>query len=85
MEIQTLPPGEAVIETVRLGSEGDRAGLESGEVITRINNRQINGTGDIAPAIRGVHSGDQVQLQVSQGSSSYQTAVTLAAPPSAYP
>ena len=85
MEIQTLPPGVAVIETVQLGSQGDRAGLESGEVILRIDNRPINGAGDIAAAIHGLHSGDRVVLQISQGSALYETEATLAAPPSAYP
>jgi S1-C subfamily serine protease len=85
MEIQTLPPGVAVIETVRLGSNGDRAGLESGDVIQRINNRQIHGTGDVAAAVHGLHPGDRVLLQISQGSSLYALQATLAAPPSAYP
>jgi putative serine protease PepD len=85
MEIQTLPPGVAVVETVKLGSEGDQAGLESGDVITRINNHTVNGTGDIAAAIHGLHRGDRVLLQISQGSSLYAVEATLAAPPSAYP
>jgi membrane-associated protease RseP (regulator of RpoE activity) len=85
MEIATVPPGAAVIETVRLGSPGDRAGLEPGEVILEINNRPIGGAGDIAGAIRGLHPGDRVVLQISHGSALYQTQATLAAPPSAYP
>jgi S1-C subfamily serine protease len=85
MEIQTLPPGVAVVETVKLGSEGDQAGLESGDVITRINNHAVNGTGDIAAAIHGLHRGDRVLLQISQGSSLYAVQATLAGPPSAYP
>jgi hypothetical protein len=85
MEIQTVPPGVAVIETVKLGSQGDRAGLEPGDVILQVNNRPIDGTGDIAGAIRGLHSGDRVALQVSQGSALSETEATLTAPPSAYP
>src|SRR5690349_6176075 len=37
MEIETLPPGAAVIETVALGSAGDKAGLNPGDVIIAIN------------------------------------------------
>jgi serine protease Do len=85
MEIQTVPPGVAVIETVKLGSEGDRAGLEPGDVILQVNNRPIDGAGDIAGAIHGLHSGDEVPLQISQGSALSQTEATLGAPPSAYP
>jgi hypothetical protein len=85
MEIETVPPGSAVIDTVQLGSPGDRAGLEPGDVILQINHRPVSGAGDIAAAIRGLHSGDLVQIQVSHGSALFQTQATLAAPPSAYP
>jgi membrane-associated protease RseP (regulator of RpoE activity) len=85
MEIETLPPGAAVVETVRLGSAGDRAGVEPGDAILEINNRRINGTSDIAPAIRGLHAGDVVSMQVANGSTVFGTQATLAAPPSAYP
>jgi membrane-associated protease RseP (regulator of RpoE activity) len=85
MEIETVPSGSAVIDTVRLGSPGDRAGLEPGDVILQINNRPVSGAGDIAAAIRGLHSGDRVEIQISQGSALFETQATLAAPPSAYP
>jgi hypothetical protein len=85
MEIETVPPGSAVIDTVRLGSPGDRAGLEPGDVILAIDNRPVTGAGDIAGAIRGLHSGDRVEIQISHGSALFQTEATLAAPPSAYP
>jgi S1-C subfamily serine protease len=85
MQIETLPPGAAVIETVRLGSQGDLAGLAPGDVIVEVNHRPINGTRDIAPAIQGLHPGDQVELQISHGSNLEQTVATLAAPPSTHP
>jgi membrane-associated protease RseP (regulator of RpoE activity) len=85
MQIQTLPPGAAVIETVRLGSPGDLAGLEPGDVILAINHRSINGASDIGPAIHGLHAGDHVELQISHGSGLTKTDVTLAAPPSPHP
>ncbi len=85
MEIQTLPPGVAVIETVPPGSQGDVAGLEPGDAIIEINNRPIRGTSDIGTAIQGLRAGDRVTLQISHGSGLYETQVTLAAPPSAYP
>ncbi|MGH2868130.1 MAG: PDZ domain-containing protein [Solirubrobacteraceae bacterium] len=85
MQIETVPPGAAVIETVRLGSPGELAGLGPGDVIVEINHRSINGTGDIGTAISGLHAGDRVELQISHGSALYRTQATLAAPPSFHP
>jgi S1-C subfamily serine protease len=85
MQIETVPPGAAVIETVRLGSPGELAGLSPGDVIVEVNHRSINGTGDIGAAISGLHAGDQVELQISHGSALYRTVATLAAPPSSHP
>jgi S1-C subfamily serine protease len=82
MQIETVPPGAAVIDTVTPGSPGDHAGLNPGAVILAVNNRPIHGAGDIAAAIRGLPAGDQVPIQISYGSSLYQTEATLAAPPS---
>jgi S1-C subfamily serine protease len=85
MQIETLPPGAVVIETVGPGSAGERAGLEPGDVIVEINNTPIRATGEIRTAIRGLRAGDVVALQISRGSTLISTQATLAAPPSVYP
>lgn len=85
MQIETLPPGAAVIETVKLGSEGDRAGLEPGDVIVAINNQPINAASGITTAIQGLHRGDQIPIQISHGSTLDQTTIILAAPPLVHP
>jgi predicted metalloprotease with PDZ domain len=84
MEIETVS-GSAVIETVGLGSEGNTAGLEPGDVIDQINSHSITDTGDIGASIRGLPKGDVVRIQVHNGTAQYETGITLAAPPSAYP
>jgi membrane-associated protease RseP (regulator of RpoE activity) len=85
MELVTVPPGGATVETLKLGSEGDRAGLSPGDVILEINGKQVSGADGIAKAISGEHAGDKVALQISHGSSLYTTVVTLGASPTRYP
>jgi S1-C subfamily serine protease len=85
MELVTVPPGGATVETLKLGSEGDRAGLSPGDVILEINGTPVGGADGIAKAISGKHAGDKVALQISHGSSLYTTVVTLGASPTRYP
>jgi S1-C subfamily serine protease len=85
MQVQTLPPGVVVVETVAPGSPADLAGLEPGDQIVAINNQRIDGTGDIRAAISGLAPGDLVQIEISRGSTLFTTQATLAAPPSGSP
>jgi S1-C subfamily serine protease len=85
MELVTVPPGGATVETLKLGSEADRAGLSPGDVILEINGTQVSGADGIAKAISGKHAGDKVALQISHGSSLDTTVVTLGASPTRYP
>jgi S1-C subfamily serine protease len=85
MEVETLPPGGVVVATVASGSQGERAGLEPGDVIVEIANRTVNSTGDIARAIAGMRAGQPVPIEVSRGSTRYTTSATLGAPPASYP
>jgi S1-C subfamily serine protease len=85
MEVETLPPGGVVVATVAPGSQGERAGLEPGDVIVRIADRTVNSTGEIAKAIAGMRAGQQVPVEVSRGSTRYTTSAMLGAPPASYP
>jgi hypothetical protein len=85
MEIITASPGVPVVETVRAGSNGDKAGLEPGDMILLVNNRPVGTSGSIATAIKGMHSGDHVPLEITNGGAMFQVFATLAAPPSPYP
>jgi hypothetical protein len=85
MQIETVAPGAAVVDTVRQGSPGELAGLSPGDLILAVNGRSIHGAGDIVAAIQGLKSGDQVLIQVSHGSALFTAQATLAAPPSDHP
>ena len=85
MEIITAPQGVPVVETVTPNSNGDRAGLEPGDAILLVNNRPVGTSGSIAMAIKGMHAGDHVPLEITNGGALIQVVATLAAPPSRYP
>jgi S1-C subfamily serine protease len=85
MQVESVQPGQVVIATVALGSPAERAGLDPGDVITAVNGKSINATSDLSGAIRGLRSGDLVEIQVSRGSTMLTTRASLAAPPSTKP
>lgn len=86
MEIDTISPGLVVIDTVQLGSLADRSGLEPGEQLVAVNGHQLGTAADIAPDLRGLHTGQQTTVEVAYGSSTPQTvALALGAPPSKRP
>jgi S1-C subfamily serine protease len=85
MEVETIHPGHVVVATVASGSHGERAGLEPGDVLLAIDSRSLDSTADIAKAIFGIQSGDQVQIEVGRGSTVFVTSATLGAPPAKYP
>jgi S1-C subfamily serine protease len=81
MQIETVPPGAAVVDSVRLGSVADQAGVNPGDIILAINGRAIKGAGQIRLAIQGLPTGQHVPVQISHGSTLVQTDLTLGAPP----
>lgn len=85
MEIVNAPGGGAVIETVKLGSEGDQVGLNPGDLITSLNGHQITDPSQIRSAIAGLRSGAETMISVDRGSSEYATTIFLGAPPKAEP
>jgi len=85
MQIESLTPAGVVIATVAPGSPAERAGLDPGDIIVEVNNQPVNSTSDVTQAIGGLRPGEQVQIEVSRGSTVYSTAATLTAPPANYP
>ncbi len=85
VQMESLPFGGVVVATVVPGGPAELAGLEPGDVITEINNRSIDTVADVQSAVDGLRAGDTVEIQVSRGSTIYNTDVTLASRPPGYP
>ncbi|MCD7748635.1 MAG: S1C family serine protease [Oscillospiraceae bacterium] len=54
----------AYIETVNEGSAAETAGLESGDIITAIDNTTISSASDLTNAVKGYRAGDTAELTV---------------------
>ncbi len=85
MLIATQPPGAAVVQTVRIGTAADRAGINPGEIIQAVNGRSIRSAQGIAAAVKGLARGTHVTLALAYGSGSSEVELTLGTPPSVTP
>ena len=67
----------AAIESVGAGSAAEKAGLESGDVVTKVNGEQITSTESLIATIRGYRPGDEVTLTVERGDQTLTLKATL--------
>ena len=68
----------AVVGNVEADSPAARAGLEVGDVITKIDGRPVDGSADLSRTIRGVHPGSKGTLTVWRNGRSRDLPVTIA-------
>ncbi len=57
-------PEGALVSTVEKGGPGDKAGLQSGDVIRKVNGQPIVSSGDLPAAISMATPGDSVKLDI---------------------
>jgi serine protease Do len=72
----------ALITSVTSGSPADKAGLRPGDVITKLDNVNINTTDDLVSAIGSHQVGDHVQIVYYRGSVQNVAVATLGQSPS---
>jgi putative serine protease PepD len=61
-----LPQG-AEIQGVTPGSPAQAAGLQAGDVITRVDGRTVRDPDDVSDVVNGLEPGDEVEVEVSRG------------------
>ncbi|MCD7769729.1 MAG: PDZ domain-containing protein [Oscillospiraceae bacterium] len=54
----------AYIDTVNEGSAAEEAGLESGDIITAVDDTEITSASDLTTAVKGYRAGDTAELTV---------------------
>ena len=67
----------ARISEVEEGSAGDEAGLEAGDVVTRLDDQAITSSEALVATVRGYRPGDTVTLTVRRGGDTEQLEATL--------
>jgi putative serine protease PepD len=74
-------PDGADIQRVTPGSPADDAGLQAGDVITRVDGRTVRDPDDVAEAVSANEPGDRVEVEISNGASERTVDVQLGTRP----
>jgi putative serine protease PepD len=82
VESAALTPG-AKVQTVENGGAADKAGLEKGDVITKVDDEVIDGSESLVATIRGHRPGDKVSLTYVRGGKTRTATATLGSDASA--
>jgi putative serine protease PepD len=69
--------GGAQIANVQSGSAADKAGLQQGDIVTKVGDRNIDSADALIAAIRSHRPGDQLTLTYTRGGSSHPATATL--------
>jgi putative serine protease PepD len=81
IRISTGAAGGAKVAQVTAGSPAAKAGLRSGDVITKAAGRSIGSVGDLELAIDAKHPGDRITVTYLRGGRSHTASVTLGTRP----
>ena len=66
-----------LVSRVVEGSPADRAGIEKGDVITRVNSRGVESPEDLARLVQDGHAGQQVRLEIVRDGKNQSITATL--------
>lgn len=85
IDMASSPLGGVMVVGVAPHSPARAAGIKPGDVITQIDTEPIAAPAIVEAAVAGLRPGDQVEIQLQRGSTTYTTRATLAAPPARNP
>jgi PDZ domain len=85
IDLYNSPFGGPIVVGVAPNSPALAAGLQPGDVITRVDGRPVATVSEFVSAISGKHAGDRVVFALERGGVTYIAHVTFATQPTAYP
>jgi len=78
VSVGTADGGGAVVQSVAAGSAAAQAGLQQGDVITKLGDQAINDSDDLVSAVQSRKVGDRVDITYKRGNDTRTTTATLA-------
>jgi S1-C subfamily serine protease len=72
-----IPVFGAVVGEVAPGSPGERAGLQPGDIVTKVNMWRISNAADFAKALAGLKPGDIVTVLFLRGSENRKSEIVI--------
>ena len=85
INVATSAQGGVMVVDVFPGSPAQAAGMEPGDVITRMNGKPVFAPSDVTSVIATMHPGQSVKIQYQGSGVSYSSSVPLATRPAGYP
>jgi putative serine protease PepD len=70
--------GGALVQSVTAGSPAAKAGLQQGDVISKIGNKSVNTSDDVVSAVQSANVGDKLDLTYTRNGQQKTATVTLA-------
>lgn len=85
IDVATSQLGGVMVVDVFPGSPAQAAGMEPGDVITRLNGKPIVTPSEVTSALAAMHPGQRIEIQFEGSGVSYASSVALATRPAGYP
>ncbi|PZM96166.1 MAG: peptidase S1 [Actinobacteria bacterium] len=81
VSVTRAPSGGALISAVTPNGPAERAGLQTGDIVTRFGDKEINDSDELVAAVQSGKVGDRVQVTYIRDGETRTTTVTLAEAP----
>jgi putative serine protease PepD len=82
VQITSAAAGGARVASVRPGTPAAKAGIQAGDVITKVNGTSIGSSNELQQAIDALKPGDKITLEIRRGGTTKTVHATLGARPS---